>query len=75
MDEVQCFKGETERLITAAQHQALNTKYYFKHITKQGSKGKCHMCHSQPETAEYIISGCQVLAAEQYLKRYNHVAA
>ena len=28
-------KGETEGLITAAQEQALNTRYYSKHITKQ----------------------------------------
>ena len=30
-------KGETEGLITAAQDQALNTRYYSKHIIKQGS--------------------------------------
>ena len=30
-------KGETEGLITAAQNQALNTRYYSKHIIKQGT--------------------------------------
>ena len=30
-------KGETEGLITAAQDQALNTRYYSKHIIKQGT--------------------------------------
>ena len=30
-------KEETEGLITAAQDQALNTRYYSKHIIKQGS--------------------------------------
>ena len=29
-------KGETEGLITAAQDQAHNTRYYSKHIIKQG---------------------------------------
>ena len=29
-------KGETEGLITAAQDQALNTRYYSKHIIKKG---------------------------------------
>ena len=29
-------KGETEGLITAAQDQALNTRYYSKHIIKTG---------------------------------------
>ena len=68
-------KGETEGLITAAQDQALNTRYYSKHIIKQGSTDKCRMCNSQPETVEHIISGCQSLAADQYLNRHNQVAA
>jgi len=68
-------KGETEGLITAAQDQALNTRYYSKHIIKQGSSDRCRMCHNQPETVEHIISGCQTLAAEQYLNRHNQVAA
>ena len=33
------------------------------------------MCHTQPETVEHIISGCQTLAANQYLNRHNQVAA
>ena len=33
------------------------------------------MCHSQPVTVEYIVSGSQTLAADQYLNRHNHVAA
>ena len=38
-------KGETEGLITAAQDQALNTRYYSKHIIKQGSTDRCRLCH------------------------------
>ena len=68
-------KGETEGLITAAQDQALKTRYYSKHIIKQGSTDKCRMCNSQPETVEHIISGCQSLAVDQYLNRHNQVAA
>ena len=68
-------KGETEGLITAVQDQALNTRYYSKHIIKQGTTDRCRMCHTQPETVELIISGCQTLAADQYLNRYNQVAA
>ena len=66
--------GETEGLITAAQDQALNTRYYSKHIIKQGTTDRCRMCHTQPETVKPIISGCQTLAADQYLKRHNQVA-
>ena len=68
-------KGETAGLIKAAQDQALNIRYYTKHIIKQGTMDRCRMCHMQPETVEHIISGCQTLAADQYLNRYNQVAA
>ena len=68
-------KRETEGLITAAQDQALNTRYYSKHIIKQGSTDRCRMCHTQVETVEHIISGCQTLAADKYLNRHNQVAA
>ena len=33
------------------------------------------MCHTHPENVEHIISGCQTLAADQYLNRHNQVAA
>ena len=69
------FKGETEGLITAAQDQALNIRYYSKHIIKQGTTDRCRMCHTQPENVEHIISGCQTLAADQYCNRHNQVAA
>ena len=62
-------KGETEGLITAAQDQVLNTRYYSKLIIKQGTADICRMCHTHPETVEHIISGCQTLAAYQYLKQ------
>ena len=68
-------KGEIEGLIRAAQDQALNTRYYSKHIIKQGINDRCRMCHSQSETVEHVITGCQTLAAEQYLNRHNQVAA
>ena len=68
-------KGETEGLITAAQDQALSTRYYTKHIIKEGTTDRYRMCHTQPETVEHIISECQTLAADQYLNRHNHVAA
>ena len=68
-------KGETEGLITAAQDQALNTRYYSKHIIKQGSTDRCRMYHTQVETVEHIISGCQTLAADKYLNRHSQVAA
>ena len=55
IDEIQWAKGETVELIIAVQDQALNTRYCSKHITKQGSIDKCHICHSQPETVVHKI--------------------
>ena len=74
MKHTRC-KGETEGLITAAQNQVLSTRYYSKHIIKQGTTDRCRMCHTQPETVEHIISGCQTLEADQYHNRHNQVAA
>ena len=68
-------KGETEGLITAVQDQALKSRYYSKHIIKQGATDRCRIFLTQPETVEHIISGCQTLAAYQYLNRHNQVAA
>ena len=68
-------EGETEGLITAAQDQAMNTRYYSKHIIKQGTTDRCRMRHAQPETVEHIISWCQTLAADQYLNCHTQVAA
>ena len=68
-------RGETEGLITTAPDQALNTRYYSKHIIKQEATDRCRVCPTQTETVEHIISGCQTLAADQYLNRHNQVAA
>ena len=67
-------KGKTEGLITPAKDQALNTRYYSKHIIKQGTIDRCRMWHTQPEIVEHIISGWQTLAADQCLNRHNYVA-
>ena len=48
-------KGETEGLITAAHDQALNTRYYSKHIIKQGATERCRMCHTQPNTSSRSV--------------------
>ena len=68
------FKDKTEGLTTVAQDQVLNTRYYSKHIIMQGTTDRCTVCHTPPETVEHIISGCQTLAADQYLNRHNQVA-
>ena len=67
-------KAETEGLITASQDQALNTRYYSKHIIKQGTTDRYRMCHTQPKIVEHIISGYQTLEADKDLNRHSQVA-
>ena len=67
-------KGETEGLTTPAWDQALDTRYYNKHIMKEGHTDRCRMCHSQAETIEHI-SGCQTLACWSIPYWHNQVAA
>ena len=51
-------KGETERLLVAAQDQALNTRNYQKVICGQKVESKCRMCSQYEETVDHIVSGC-----------------
>ena len=64
-------KAGTEGFITATQHQEPHTRYY----SKQGATKRYRMCHTQQETVEHIISGCQTLATYKYLIRHNEVVA
>ena len=64
---------ETESLLCAAQEQALATKYVRSKIWKKGNDVKCRLCGEQIETVNHIVSGCKMLAANQYLHRHNQV--
>ncbi|KAJ8040969.1 hypothetical protein HOLleu_15434 [Holothuria leucospilota] len=68
-------KIETEALITAAQDQALNTKYHKTKILRVSTDPKCRMCKLSDETISHITSACQNLAGTLYLKRHNDLAS
>ena len=68
-------KGETESEITAAQDQALQTKYHATKILQRERDNKCRLCKQFDETVEHIISACPVLAKEQSIKRHERVCA
>ncbi|XP_015767934.1 PREDICTED: uncharacterized protein LOC107346646 [Acropora digitifera] len=68
-------KEETERLLVAAQDQALNTRNYQKVICGQKVESKCRMCSQHEETVDHIVSGCEVLAKTQYIYRHDKAAA
>ena len=65
---------ETESLLCAAQEQALHTKYMTSKIWGCGNDTKCRLCREQNETVHHIVSGCKMLAGNQYTFRHNQVA-
>ena len=68
-------KPPTEALITAAQDQALRTKWYNANILKTSKDATCRRCGRFDETVAHIISGCPELAQGVYLHRHNAVAS
>jgi hypothetical protein len=67
-------KSETEGFIVAAQDQSLSTRSYHSYIIKDGTDPKCRLCNEYNETVDHIISGCPVLANNEYTERHNKVA-
>jgi hypothetical protein len=50
-------------------------KYYETTILNTEKDSKCRLCHQFDETVDHIISACQILAKEQYIKRHERVSA
>jgi hypothetical protein len=59
----------------AAQDQALQTKYHATKILQSEKDSKCRLCHQFEETVDHIMSACQTLAKEQYIKQHDRVCA
>ena len=66
-------KAETEGFILAAQDQSLSTRNYEANILKNGSNPNCRFCNKHVETVDHLVSGCPVLAPNEYLKRHDRV--
>ena len=66
-------KGKIAREITAAQDQALQTKYHVTKILQTETDSKCRLCKQFDETVEHIITARLILANEQYIKRHDTV--
>ncbi|KXJ08814.1 hypothetical protein AC249_AIPGENE11021 [Exaiptasia diaphana] len=70
-------KGETEGFIAAAQDQSLLAQNYQHHVLKDNTTdGLCRLCHSKTESIDdHLLTGCEILAPTQYLKRPNNAAS
>lgn len=67
-------RAETEGFIMAAQDQSLPTRNYEANIIKNGTKPNCRLCDKFAETVDHIISGCPILAPNEYQNRHDRVA-
>lgn len=66
-------KPETESLLTAAQDQALKTRYIEKRIHHSRNDELCRLCKGKSETVVHIMSACPILALKEYVDRHNKV--
>ena len=67
-------KKETKRLITAAQDQALPTRWRKVNIEKQPGTPLCKMCHQGDETVFHILCESPKMAQTDYKKRHDKVS-
>ena len=67
-------KKETERLICAAQEQALRTNPVKSHIDKTNDSPLCRLCSEHLQSVWHISSGCPTLEQREYRKRPDKVA-
>ena len=67
-------RNEEERIIIAAQDQALRTNWFKKHIEHKNINETCRLCKNKVETVNHILSGCEILQQRgTYTKRHNAV--
>jgi hypothetical protein len=57
----------------ATQDQAINTNYFRKKILKQQTDSKFQLCKENEETVDHLISGCPILAKNEYIIRHDRV--
>jgi hypothetical protein len=66
-------KAETEGFIVAAQDQSLSTRNYQANIIGNGTDPKCRLCGIQVETIDHLVSGCSLMAANEYKNRHDQI--
>ncbi|XP_066909292.1 uncharacterized protein [Halyomorpha halys] len=67
--------SETGGFVVAIQDQVIATRSYRKRVFKDATTpDKCRLCSVTLESIQHITGGCGVLAGNEYLQRYNHVA-
>ena len=66
-------KAETEGFLMAAQDQTLFTRNYQANVIHNGADPNCRFCSKSTETIDHLISGCTILAPNEYTDRHNRI--
>ena len=67
-------KKETEGFIFACQYQVVPTNLIKVKIFQQPGSVNCHLCGSQQETVDHLLTSRSVIAQSFYKKRHDAVA-
>ena len=63
-------KAESEGFIVAAQDQSLFTRNFQANVLHNGADSRCRFCNTSTETIDHLISGCTILASDEYTNRH-----
>ena len=66
-------KSETEGFIVAAQDQSFFAKNFQANIFHNGTDPRCRFCNTSTETIDRLISGCTIIAPNEYKNRHKCV--
>ena len=66
-------KVEVDRFAVAAQDQSLFTRNFRANILHNVADPRCRLCKISTKTTDHLISGCTVLAPNEYTNRHNRV--
>ena len=59
--------------IVATQDQSLFTRNFQANILHNGADPRCRFCNTSTKTIDHFISGCTILAPNEYTNRHNRV--
>jgi hypothetical protein len=57
----------------SAQDQAISPNYFMRKILKEETESRCRLCKEYEETIDHLISGCPILAKNEYVIRHDKV--
>ena len=66
-------KSETEGFIVAAQDQSFFARNFQANIFHNGTDPRCRFCNTSTETIDRLISGCTIIAPNEYKNRHKCV--